>query len=359
MQPKLGLSSAFRTLIAFPRVPAYSYKPLSIAPDAIRLVLVQPAPFFVSPICCRMIETSWTHEEGGTTFDRGYVSLSYCWGDTIRDIPIEIDGRQFYITRNLELALRYLRLQRKELRLWADSICVDQDNIKERNWHVMHMRSIYSAARETTLFLGDSTKESDTLINAIKDSKIRFSPTTTKANVIKSLTKSSGLSKSDLEVKVLDLLRRPYWRRIWVFQEILVSPNPWIQCGNMKITWDAFCRALLSFIDSSANHSGSGSSNDPKRRLENIYWERVSYSYKYDRPHTRTIPLTLLALLVSKRGLEATDPRDMVFAVSGIARRPEEQDPVRFTYEKSTSLVYMRYETLTLVFMRLISDLVL
>jgi len=45
---------------------------------------------------------------------------------------IEIDGRPFHITRNLEWALRHLRLPRKEVRLWADSICVYLDRSRTK-----------------------------------------------------------------------------------------------------------------------------------------------------------------------------------------------------------------------------------
>lgn len=49
----------------------------------------------------------------------------------------------------------------------------------------------------------------------------------------------------------------------------------------------------------------------------------------------------LLDLLVSKRGAKASDERDMVFAVSGIARKPVGWRELGITYEKSPARVYM------------------
>jgi hypothetical protein len=127
MYHKFQFSSIVRTLLAFPRIPSYSYKPLDGPSDSIRLILLQPAPFLTSPIRCRVIETVWSREKFESSALKGFVALSYTWGNPIPKSEIEIDGRPFEITRNLELALRHLRRQRTELRLWADSICINQD----------------------------------------------------------------------------------------------------------------------------------------------------------------------------------------------------------------------------------------
>jgi hypothetical protein len=50
--------------------------------------------------------------------------------------------------------------------------------------------------------------------------------------------------------------------------------------------------------------------------------------------------MNLLDLLTSKRGSEASDSRDMVFAVSGVAKKPKSLDPSSITYEKSVSLAF-------------------
>ena len=267
---------------------------------------------------------------------------------------IEIDGRPFEITRNLELALRYLRLQRTELRLWADSISINQDDTEERNRHVRYMRSIYSAANETTIFLGEATEGSDALLHAMDRSKVDIALATTKNAVVKSLMNASGLSKTELMEKAFEILWRRYWRRIWIFQEIVVSDNPWVQCGRVKVRWELFCQALIALFHSDVKQWGAGYDNEPKWRLEDTYWERRAY--RYSQGLTESLPkwdmasgyefkdrTRLLDLLVTKRGSEASDSRDMVFALAGIASKPADWDPVSITYEKSVLLVYMKY----------------
>ena len=224
MYHKFQLSSVLRTLLAFPRIPFYTYKPLDSPHDSIRLVLLQPAPFLTSPIRCRVIETSWNREKSESSKLKGFVALSYTWGNPVPKSTISIDGRPFEITKNLELALRHLRLQRKELRLWADSICINQDDLEERNRHVRQMRSIYSAANETTIFLGEATEGSDVLLNAMNDARIDITIATSRNAVVKALMAASGLTKRELIEKAFEILWRRYWRRIWIFQ-VRISCN--------------------------------------------------------------------------------------------------------------------------------------
>lgn len=51
--------------------------------------------------------------------------------------------------------------------------------------------------------------------------------------------------------------------------------------------------------------------------------------------------LKLLDLLVSKRRFAATDARDKVYAVAGIASESYAGNQLSITYEKSPALVYM------------------
>ncbi len=235
MYHKFELSSLLRTLLAFPHVPSYTYKPLHGPPDAIRLILLQPAPFISSPISCRIIETAWKHEQttvypttkrknglADSSAQKGYTALSYTWGSSTQKTRIEIDGRPFHITSNLHTALQHLRSQRKEVRIWADSLCINQNDIEERNLHVSQMREIYSAANETTIFLGEATPGSDCLLSAIRDATLEMGMATTRNAVVKSLVKASGMQKSELADEASRVLWRRYWKRIWIFQEIVV-----------------------------------------------------------------------------------------------------------------------------------------
>jgi hypothetical protein len=302
-----------------------------------------------------VIETTKTLQSNPSLGQGGYYALSYTWGDSSLKKRIEIDGRPFNITQNLSLALRYLRHQQLQRLIWADGLCINQSDTEERNRHVAQMRDIYSAAKETTIFLGEATPGSNALFKAIQRSLPGIALAQTKGAVIRTLVAASGMKKSELIDEAYKILWRPYWKRIWIFQEIVVSHNPWVQCGHAKVPWEYFCQALIALLSLRGSvYFGAGYGNETRKRLEDVYWERRAYRNakwklgegEKNRPVRWAMDggsefegrMRLLDLLATKRASEATDKRDMVFAVSGIAMMPR---PLDITYEKSVPLVFM------------------
>ena len=69
------------------------------------------------------------------------------------------------ITASLNHALRRFRLPAEERRLWADAICIDQKNDREKADQVFIMDKIYTIARKVLIYLG---KPDETTQQAIK-----------------------------------------------------------------------------------------------------------------------------------------------------------------------------------------------
>lgn len=62
------------------------------------------------------------------------------------------------VTESLHVALRYVRRKKERLVLWADAICINQDDNQEKNHQVALMSKIYSYAEETLIWLGKDKK---------------------------------------------------------------------------------------------------------------------------------------------------------------------------------------------------------
>ena len=77
-----------------------------------------------------------------------YTALSYVWGDANDRLPIHVDGLLFSATKNLALALQYIRKADQDQVLWVDAICINQADIDERNNQVSLMGTLYSEAEE-------------------------------------------------------------------------------------------------------------------------------------------------------------------------------------------------------------------
>ena len=61
------------------------------------------------------------------------------------------DGKEMKFTKNLEAALRHLRIESRSRTLWVDAICINQNNVQEKNEHVLHMKAIYALAEQVLI----------------------------------------------------------------------------------------------------------------------------------------------------------------------------------------------------------------
>ncbi|KAH9211990.1 heterokaryon incompatibility, partial [Leptodontidium sp. 2 PMI_412] len=79
-----------------------------------------------------------------------YWALSYVWGDSTEREPLCIEGQTFMATLNLRDALKRVRnvmsAETKDLQLWVDAICINQEDTTEKSWQVSMMSRIYSSA---------------------------------------------------------------------------------------------------------------------------------------------------------------------------------------------------------------------
>lgn len=134
-----------------PTIPLYRYIPLSQT-DSIRLIELQPSEERAAPIRCNLIHTTLSQIEEDIVDH--YTAISYVWGDATDTTDIVVQNQWLRVTVSLECALRHLRDAKRKFCVWADGVCIDQENIEERNQQVRQMGRIYSCATHTVMFLG-------------------------------------------------------------------------------------------------------------------------------------------------------------------------------------------------------------
>ena len=82
------------------------------------------------------------------------------WGDPSKRLPIFVNGQEHHITTNLYRALRRIRNDTEVRVLWADALCINQNDSRERSHQVSLMKDIYSSTQEAILFIGDHKSDS-------------------------------------------------------------------------------------------------------------------------------------------------------------------------------------------------------
>ena len=81
-----------------------------------------------------------------------YKALSYTWGSANNPAIIQSDTSElFFMTRSLAGALFQLRYTNKHPILWADAVCINQDDKEEKGKQVEIIHHIYSRASQVLI----------------------------------------------------------------------------------------------------------------------------------------------------------------------------------------------------------------
>lgn len=130
-----------------PSASTLAYPALDAGEDTIRLIHLHPSDEWESPLVCQL------RNNISLKYRPEYTALSYCWGEPVFDHPVLIDGQKIMVTATLAQALRCIRRQKWQI-VWADQLCIDQNNVKEKNRQVPMMWRIFSQAMCVWIYLG-------------------------------------------------------------------------------------------------------------------------------------------------------------------------------------------------------------
>jgi hypothetical protein len=297
---------------------SFEYRPLEKA-DSIRLLILKPGTPG-SEIRGNLEETTII-DCRRDIYDH-YTTLSYVWGDPTVTKTIFVDRQPFQVAVNLAAALEDLRDETRTLRMWADAICIDQSSFAERSVQVGLMRDIYCIAKQTVVYLGEFDAKSDAVLNEFQSSKM-----------------VSDECKHYLTAQVLS---RPWFTRVWTYQELILSRVVWVQCGRTRILWETMCTAFPEIRDYHESPNEAVISNDnPVMLVSSMYHMREEF--KRALLNGGGFP-TLKDVLIARRGFKVSDLRDMVYghlAVAGL-HRPLSKNfgAISVDYTKSVSQVF-------------------
>lgn len=181
-----------------------SYDKLDPSASQIRLLTIIPDENDENPVCGSLHTVSLND-----TCD--FDALSYVWGDTSVTVDISVDNCIVGVTPNLHAFLRKIRQPNTERTVWVDYVCINQNNISERNSQVALMCQIYSNARSVVAWLGDLAPEALELIEWYHANRNGFYFESTGLHIDKAIEKLLTPAKA--------LCSSPYWHRVWTFQE--------------------------------------------------------------------------------------------------------------------------------------------
>ncbi len=305
-----------------------------------------------------------------------YYALSYCWGPPTVAGCIQCNEVEFPITANLFSALQNLCHPDKGMLIWIDAICINQADEAEKAEQVGIMRHIYSNAIEVLVWLGPAANDSDLSIRACQDLALQLADFMSRqtdndddelddANQVRT---EFALPEDSLEYKMaedattrrrwrnlkriftefesprwserqvralLAIVSRPWWTRIWIVQELCLARRARVIVGQSSIEWKAFAQAVN--VASYYHPASLGLARSAFFILADLKddwdWER----YSETKFASSTTESSLLPLLARLRWNQATDARDKVYGLLGLAK---DGDAVPISYKATVAEVY-------------------
>ncbi|KAK4034661.1 heterokaryon incompatibility protein-domain-containing protein [Parachaetomium inaequale] len=321
----------------------YPYLPLDPSTHEIRLLTLSyprssPAPLSNTPPPDEPAYTlTLTHAPltSPTTPPPLFSALSYVWGTPTTSSPLPIlviNAHPVPVTPNLHSAIARLARQRWTGQIWIDALCINQADTAEKNWQVLLMSRIYRVAEQVLIWLGP--EHDGGALHAVRELGVLFREQVTeveggwgrvegfvKTVVGFSITNTDadgdgeggrkGRVGFDFEA-IWRLFRgRPWWRRVWIIQEVVLARKAVVLCGA-----------------------------DPGAGVTSVPWEDVSeYMDGVGMPLLDTIIWTSFGTSADS-AIQATDPRDRIYGLLGMMReRDRRRIPVEYSPEMTINRV--------------------
>ncbi|KAK8861866.1 HET-domain-containing protein [Apiospora arundinis] len=138
-----------------------------------------------------------------------FYALSYEWGDPTRTASILVDGVE---------VIDY----RETLYLWADAICINQQDISERNSQVRLMDEIYTQALKVLTWTGPGSELAPALdlVRQVKEMTVENDMEERGWKAREKLFAKENLPGWSA---LRDISCRSYWSRLWIIQEQLLA----------------------------------------------------------------------------------------------------------------------------------------
>jgi len=272
-----------------------------------------------------------------------YEAVSYFWGDPTPTNTVICNGLAKKIPWNAYNALLHLRKRDSVRCLWIDAVCIDQENISERNQQVLLMPKIYAQASRVIVWLGDHDPYDtvghcfDLFRERAFPPQLRLRPPWRRSRMGMNFQLSkSGIGWSETDWRIIDMfLQRPWFRRAWVVQEIAMACRVEVMCGGHTLDW----RHLATTIED-LHHSGLAAehlSKDSQLSAQNVSEIEVLRKSIWVRKER-----SILDILLATNSTDCSDQRDKIFAMLSLTA---DSDQLEFPidYRMSVSEVYAAF----------------
>ncbi|KAL5329271.1 hypothetical protein ACEPPN_002782 [Leptodophora sp. 'Broadleaf-Isolate-01'] len=275
--------------LGLPSLPLYVYQPL---PGTRSIRLIKVLGFRQDGLNRLIIRC--TIESHGLDSIPPFQALSYTWAspmyqessgtssargqkeDALHGEEIELDGSSCVISGNLFDALSWLAETKMQDYIWADAICIDQGNMKEKAIQISLMGDIYTGAKNVIVWLGKESSDlfdfsaarmtlSKALSNLDRNDEAAIQNPLDPAFLHKIGIESAEDWTQMWQNYFRFFQRRRWFRRAWIVQEVALARDLTFQCGEKTLLWKDVYKLGLLLRDSGWRHNlAEGMNSNPR-----------------------------------------------------------------------------------------------
>lgn len=224
--------------------------------------------------------------------------LSYAWDTVFSKKTIMCDGKPLAITVALYDALVRIRLPTESRNLWVAAICINQRDMQEKGRQVSLMARIHAFARRTLVWLGPDGGHGDAVASLIKSVGLigPHGPP---------MAKSDPLLVDERWKSFKSMRASPWFLHVWGAQEACLGRATLVLYGTTEFSWTSLCR-----VDDWISKRGKLVA-DLHQISPNWIYQKMAWSKPF------LYGSNFLRFLEATKYLQATNPRDHVYAVLG------------------------------------------
>ncbi|CAH0047200.1 unnamed protein product [Clonostachys solani] len=361
------------------------YQPLNTDRQEIRLIEVLSIE---EPVVCQISVVSLLEKPR-------YSALSYVWGDAANRETIMVNGMIIPVTVNLKAALRHFGRHWKtfnsnsdpsSMRIWADALCINQNDTDEISSQVRLMESVYSCPDLVLAWLGSEDQKTSFALKMLCQFTEEFQAAKYDPRILPDLhwlKNHPYLWKIDenrpegdqvgnpVWDAIFFLNSLPYWRRVWTLQEQLLAPALVFSCPSTAVSGAKIFNALFvlgslraqlirneripDFIPTRLWRSIGLPGHVSQDRIQHLARVVMLYLtvYRAQTLHKtaedyRKLEIERFECLI-KFPFEATEPKDHVYGILGLLN-PQIKSKLKVDYSNRMTVnsVYLDFTSLLL-----------
>lgn len=301
-----------------------------------------------------------------------FTALSYLWGNATEKVDIKVNSQLVPVTSTLALALEHITYhwrqqfpgrQIADFYLWADALCINQNDLKEREQQVKLMATLYSAAEIVMSSLGPSTEAIEVSFDTLHlvHSEVRnLDDDCTIETSLNWMQKHSVLTEADVGLpddqfdankswrRLREFLYLSYWRRAWVVQELVLAKSLLFFSESKTLDPGALF-ATLQWFQATKEITKDQVVKRPDWLIPSVWnfltydnllgWKAILriYSARTQDHNSRSYRLTLSC---AGNDLQATDSRDLIYGTMGLTEMGFDHD---YSANASLGVLYANF----------------